>query len=1129
MDTPLIDFAIYNENVAYTKGDGTYATISVPMFELPAGTLLFRGVQLPNPQKDEDPRMFLRDWLGYPKGDRFCLPPTQNTFFYTTPFVPFGAHTVGEWFNGIMIYQLVKDVRVVTMISPSKWVRGGKEIKALDGTAPIQRCDKLDYSCITDKTSAAAKLEKQQKSWDNCIHPDFAQGKKVSGWMAIADYDSLDNFKEGLKGKETTMGKYIMELESRLPGKGIDLLTSTYTDDSGHRGFPEVVLYPWAPHPGTENQYTEARTEEDAADAIAEMSDRFTYLPIACITERGVLEAFTGDFKASDLPAYASRAAPGALTRKNIDKLQADYLEKLQKGVTIPGFGPCKLLFDARTGFYVMDRFSGSIIVDAGVIPYKKICLPLSTPEEKELVEQYKIRYRSFDRTKFRATDTFVDGETTVPRLFVFERPDELYKQYKELGLRLPSRFIPYIWAATEVFQKNLANRKQKEDPRGAEEARRRAAEAKQKIQESLQFIAKKKEERETKKTGKAATVRATPAQVKAVVKAEAEAEAEKEEEELAAPAAFEGRTPPFVPTSPPYAPGTSVTPPFYPSSPPYVPGASVTPPFYPSPPLPAPQASTTPPFAPSTPDYAPETQSMTGIQRTIPILKTYDEAFVIGMEALQSRDFPKHYPLGVGANPFTSGSWEINEKSLKTTLNYIYNFMHHTCYMLCIKEGTPYLYKLEGGGLPDTVRDVLQREIAEKGITDIDLNKTRVMQCIIKPYQEQTTTATEWLTLLQELKREGYKLPNGIFILNLTDALMLREDQNEPFGFFTKSLVKLPKQYVNKYWLPILSYSGNRAYDDIAIPNYDDLFEIKRKADGSVDEEATMGGAFEVDWSKKLQRAVFRGGTTGCGYTANTNQRIQLTSPEFLNSMREEEILDVGITTITKQYKMDIEKGLGRVDPRSVTIRSPLPMTAQSKYKYILHVDGNVFAYRFLKTMLTGSCILRVESMYNGWMDKDKSFAHRGFDIKEDTLSTLANKCFIWVNPSLDDLDDVLEWCVEHDDACKTIAKNGREYALRILSKQYIYGSLVNTLNACVDTAMSGGAVITKQKQTRKQTQKKGSNKKTRKQKKQTRGDPLVLAEYRKEDPSPFMKDYIQSTMKNLWQTFAKRTKSAF
>lgn len=501
MEGPITHVPIYSESVPYTKADGTAASLDVPLVELPAGTLLFRGIQLPNPKKDEDPRLFVRDWLGYPTGDRFCMTPTHNTFFYASPYVPFGAHTVGDWFNAVLICQTIKPVKLVSMIGPSKWIRGGKELKALDGTAPIQRCDKFDYTCRTDPSSAQAKKEKELKAWDNCIHPDFAQSKQVSGWMAIADYDSLDNFKEGLKGKETTMGKYIVELESHLPGKGVELLTSTYTDASKHRGFPEIVLFPWSPHPGTENQYTEAMTQEDAADAIAELSDRFTYLPIACITERGILEAFSGDFKAEDLPAYATTADPGPLTRSVIDKLQAKYLDKLTtEGVEIPEIGRGVVEFDSRTGFYRMNLIPTQLVDPArGASDYESLCMPLRTQEEREKVLEYKIKYRTFDAKKLMTPDTYIDGTPVLSRAFIFERPDELYKQFKELELKMPGRFIPMIWSATEVFQKNLANRKATSNLRGAEEARRRAAEAKQKIQESLEFLAKKKAEREAK------------------------------------------------------------------------------------------------------------------------------------------------------------------------------------------------------------------------------------------------------------------------------------------------------------------------------------------------------------------------------------------------------------------------------------------------------------------------------------------------------------------------------------------------------------------------------------------------------------------------------------------------------
>ncbi len=1057
MEGPITHFAVNEEFISYTKANGAAASIQLPFVELPAGTLLFRGVQLPNPKKDEDPRLFVRDWLGYPKGDRFCLTPTHNTFFYTTPFVPFGAHTVGEWYNAVLVCQLVKDVRVVCMIGPSKWVRGGKEIKAMDGTAPIQRCDKFDYSCIDDKTSRQAKIEKEQKSWDNCIRPEFAKEKNFSGWMAIADFDSLDNFKEGLSGKDTTMGKYIMELESRLPGKGIDLLTSTYTDASRHRGFPELVLYPWSPHPGTENQYTEARTEEDAADAIAEMSDKFNYLPIACITERGILEAFTGDFKSGDLPAYATTAAPGSVTRKVIDKYQADYLEKLQtKGVDIEGFGNAKLLFDTRTGFYVMDKFTKDRRerLSALLTPYTTLCMGLSTQEERERVLEYKIRYRRFDIMKIGAADRYIDGSVIKERNFIFERPDELYPQFKQLDIRLPSRFIPYIWGATKIFEENTANRKMSQrNFRGVEEAKRKAAIAEEKIKESLEIIAKKKAERDAKRGIK--------------------------------------------PTTPIMAPNGARTPPL------------------------APQDEQQIPLLTYNPVY------LTGIQQQIPIIQSLEEALTIGREALSQPEVllanPKLYSEGMNINLFSP--WDMSDRALTRTLKYIFEFLHYPCYMLCVSYHEPYLFKLDPGGMNETNKEILQKEIQEKGITDLNVDTSRVMQCIIKPYTADTSTAKEWLTFLQDPLHKKYLLPNGVYILNLSDSMLLRIDLNSPFGYFTRGLVTLPKEYKG-YYIPILSYSGHTNYDDVPIPNFDDLFESDLKLSTA---------AKTYFYEKTINKAVFRGGSTGCGTTTDSNMRLKITDPAFLNSLRNKDMLDVGITTITKQYKMDEDIGLSRVDPSKVQVVAPLTMDQQSQYKYIIHIDGNVTAYRLLKMMGLGSCILRVESSYKNWLDAKSNYAIRGYNIDwlgnndySDEKDPL--QChFIWIKRDLSNLDDVLDFCNEHEDVCHKIADNGRELSQRVLQKDFLFASFVNLLASCAMIAVSppqggGGKPKKAPKGTRKQTRK--TKTKTRKQtRKEPQEDPLVLAEYRGGGIDPSMEEYVQNTMRDLWRTFLRKT----
>jgi hypothetical protein len=173
----------------------------------------------------------------------------------------------------------------------------------------------------------------------------------------------------------------------------------------------------------------------------------------------------------------------------------------------------------------------------------------------------------------------------------------------------------------------------------------------------------------------------------------------------------------------------------------------------------------------------------------------------------------------------------------------------------------------------------------------------------------------------------------------------------------------------------------------------------------------------------KKYDVAVFRGGPTGCGYTDLTNMRIKL-------AQMKSPLLDAklsakaGTETIdTKSIRFDPKYGLGMLNTSIRTSSNFLNMKEQSNYKYIIHIDGNVNAYRLLTTMTTGSLILRVTSQYTSWVDH-----------------LLQHKVhYIPVKADLSDLLDVVRWCRQNDDRCREIASNGMKFAQSILSKKYI------------------------------------------------------------------------------------------
>jgi hypothetical protein len=104
------------------------------------------------------------------------------------------------------------------------------------------------------------------------------------------------------------------------------------------------------------------------------------------------------------------------------------------------------------------------------------------------------------------------------------------------------------------------------------------------------------------------------------------------------------------------------------------------------------------------------------------------------------------------------------------------------------------------------------------------------------------------------------------------------------------------------------------------------------------------------------------------------------------------------------------------------------LNLEQQSKYKYIIHVDGNVAAYRLLKMMLLGSLLLRVKSDYYMWMDK-------GDGKEREKLEE--GKHYVGIKSDLSDLKEVVEWCKLHDKECAKIAKEGRAFAKKWLKRK--------------------------------------------------------------------------------------------
>jgi hypothetical protein len=226
---------------------------------------------------------------------------------------------------------------------------------------------------------------------------------------------------------------------------------------------------------------------------------------------------------------------------------------------------------------------------------------------------------------------------------------------------------------------------------------------------------------------------------------------------------------------------------------------------------------------------------------------------------------------------------------------------------------------------------------------------------------------------------------------------------------------ISLGKYDFNEY-IPIMSMSGQVGYSDIPIPNYDDLMSVFD------DKKMLEFTTFNTVWENKhIRKAVFRGGPSGCGYTPETNMRLKI---KYMKSAYlDVELTGRGKTIDSRSIKFDPVYGLGMLNTGIKPAPKFLTMFEQSNYKYIIHIDGNVNAYRLLTTMRTGSLILRVSSEYRSWFDHLIQPSVHYLKVKSD----------------LSDLEGCIHWCMKNEARCKEIAKNGLDVAMSILQKDFI------------------------------------------------------------------------------------------
>jgi serine/threonine protein kinase len=348
---------------------------------------------------------------------------------------------------------------------------------------------------------------------------------------------------------------------------------------------------------------------------------------------------------------------------------------------------------------------------------------------------------------------------------------------------------------------------------------------------------------------------------------------------------------------------------------------------------------------------------------------------------------------------------------------------------------------KAKYGTMNDFLRRIAEaegRRFHKRNVND-NIDEWYGNNCLVRyenPISEGESNVGNVKNMLEELCATR-KVPDIELFINRRDFPILTRDGTEPYNniWGSTNLPLVSHSYTQ--YVPILSMSRTNRYADMLIPTWEDWARIQSHEGKWFPRTCRdYKNVFDIKWSNKKPTAVFRGGTTGCGVTVDTNPRLKISYISATTDPDENKVpfLDAGISNWNlRPRKLQNEKFLRtiEIDKLPFGLASRLSPKEQSGYKYIVNVDGHVSAYRLSIELSMGSVVLLVTSKWKIWYSE----------------LLVPYKHYVPVREDLSDLIDQIKWCRDHDAECEQIAKNSLLFFQTYLQKNGVMDYMQKTL----------------------------------------------------------------------------------
>lgn len=166
--------------------------------------------------------------------------------------------------------------------------------------------------------------------------------------------------------------------------------------------------------------------------------------------------------------------------------------------------------------------------------------------------------------------------------------------------------------------------------------------------------------------------------------------------------------------------------------------------------------------------------------------------------------------------------------------------------------------------------------------------------------------------------------------------------------------------------------------------------------------------------WRQRLPMAFWRGASTGISALTMKRLTHNLRYQLCCVSLDEPTLLDARLTAVVQTRDATAMTQIQQHLMQANLLAPRCPAWRFGLHQYLIEIDGNVNSWGLLWKLLSGSCILKVDSPRRQW------YHHK--------LKPYVN--IVPISRDLSNLVKQIHWCLAHPEQCEQIASNGRTLA---------------------------------------------------------------------------------------------------